>query len=177
MTFKGQRSFWGHKLFMAYLPMVEQFWTFLRLLQLLSASEQKIWPFNWRKVRKKSWPMMTSKSDPRGHPGLKLCVHVSVMGYYRFINFHQNRRGIEIPFKIEGDFLGRLHVEWPKSRRWGDCTFARASPISLSRKPLSLDIEATPKTDLSLSASLVHRQTWRLTGYERRIRPSEFIFN
>ena len=24
--------------------------------------------------------MMTSKSDPRGHPGLKLCVHVSVMG-------------------------------------------------------------------------------------------------
>ena len=60
---------------------------------LLSASEQKIWPFNWRKVRKKSWPMMTSKSDPRGHPGLKLCVRVSVMGYYRVINFHQNRRG------------------------------------------------------------------------------------
>ena len=43
--------------------------------------------------------MMTSKSDPRGHPGLKLCVHVSVMGYYRFINFHQNRRG-------SGIFLG-----------------------------------------------------------------------
>ena len=42
---------------------------------------------------------MTSKSDPRGHPGLKLCVHVSVMGYYRFINFHQNRRG-------SGIFLG-----------------------------------------------------------------------
>ena len=34
-----------------------------------------------------------------------------------------------------------------KSRWWGDCTFARASPVSLSRKPLSLDIEATPKTD------------------------------
>ena len=51
-----------------------------------------------------------------------------------------------------------------KSRRWGDCTFARASPVSLSRKPFSLDIEATPKTDLSLSVSLVHRQTWRLTG-------------
>ena len=66
---------------------------------LLSALEQKIWPFNWRKVRKKSWTMMTSKSDPRGHPGLKLCVHVSVMGYYRFINFHQNRRG-------SGIFLG-----------------------------------------------------------------------
>ena len=49
--------------------------------KLLSALEQKIWPFNWRKVRKKSWPMMTSKSDPRGHPGLKLCVRVSVMGY------------------------------------------------------------------------------------------------
>ena len=47
---------------------------------------------------------------------------------------------------------------------WGDCTFARASPVSLSRKPLSLDIEATPKTYLSLSGSLVHRQTWRLTG-------------
>ena len=44
------------------------------------------------------------------------------------------------------------------------CTFARASPVSLSLKPFSLDIEATPKTDLSLSVSLVHRQTWRLTG-------------
>ena len=43
--------------------------------------------------------MMTSKSDPIGHPGLKLCVHVSVMGYYRFIIFHQNRRG-------SGIFLG-----------------------------------------------------------------------
>ena len=69
------------------------------------------------------------------------------------------------------------YYEIYKSRRWGDCTFACASPISLSRKPLSLDIEATPKTDLCLSGSLVHRQTWRLTGYERRIRPSEFIFN
>ena len=51
-----------------------------------------------------------------------------------------------------------------KIRRWGDCTFARASPVSLPRKPLSLDIETTPKTDLSLSDSLVHRQTWRLPG-------------
>ena len=42
-----------------------------------------------------------------------------------------------------------------KSRRWDDCTFARASPVSLSQKPLSLDIEATPKTDLSVSGSLV----------------------
>ena len=41
-------------------------------------------------------------------------------------------------------------------------TFARASAVSLSRKPLSPGIEATPKTDLSLSRSLVHRQTWRL---------------
>ena len=73
---------------------------------LLSASEQKIWPFNWRKVRKKSWPMITSKSDPRGHTGLKLCVHVLVMGYYRLIDFHQNRTG-------SGDFLGRLHAEYP----------------------------------------------------------------
>ena len=46
----------------------------------------------------------------------------------------------------------------------GVTTFARASPVSLSRKPLRPDIEATPKTDLSLSRSLVHRQTWRLTG-------------
>ena len=43
-------------------------------------------------------------------------------------------------------------------------TFARACPVSLSREPLSPGIEATPKTDLSLSRSLVHRQTWRLTG-------------
>ena len=43
-------------------------------------------------------------------------------------------------------------------------TFARACPVSLSRNPLSPGIEATPKTDLSLSRSLVHRQTWRLTG-------------
>ena len=42
--------------------------------------------------------------------------------------------------------------------------FARACPVSLSRNPLSPGIEATPKTDLSLSCSLVHRQTWRLTG-------------
>ena len=46
----------------------------------------------------------------------------------------------------------------------GVTTFARARPVSLSRKPLSPGIEATPKTDLSLSRSLVHRQTWRLTG-------------
>ena len=36
-----------------------------------------------------------------------------------------------------------------KSRRWGDCTFARASPVSLSRKPLSPDIEATSKRLIS----------------------------
>ena len=47
----------------------------------------------------------------------------------------------------------------------GVTTFARACPVSLSRKPLSRGIEATPKTDLSLSRSLVHRQTWRLTGH------------
>ena len=43
-------------------------------------------------------------------------------------------------------------------------TFASACPVSLSRKPLSPGTEATSKTDLSLSRSLVHRQTWRLTG-------------
>ena len=47
---------------------------------------------------------------------------------------------------------------------YGGCTFARASPVSLSRKPLSLELEATSKTDLSLSRSLVHHQTWRLIG-------------
>ena len=46
----------------------------------------------------------------------------------------------------------------------GVTTFARACPVSLSRKPLSPGTEATSKTDLSLSRSLVHRQTWRLTG-------------
>ena len=46
----------------------------------------------------------------------------------------------------------------------GGTTFARACPVSLSRKPLSPGIKATPKTDLSPSRSLVHRQTWRLTG-------------
>ena len=46
--------------------------------------------------------------------------------------------------------------------RGGVTSFARACPVSLSRKPLSPGIKATPKTDLSLSRSLVHRQTWRL---------------
>ena len=45
----------------------------------------------------------------------------------------------------------------------GVTTFARACPVSLSRKPLSPGTEATSKTDLSVSRSLVHRQTWRLT--------------
>ena len=53
--------------------------------------------------------MMTSKSDPRGHPGLKLCVHVSVMGYYRFINFHENRRGSGI---FLGDFTWNDPYVW-----------------------------------------------------------------
>ena len=41
-----------------------------------------------------------------------------------------------------------------KSGRWGDCTFARASPVPLSRKPLSPGIEATPKTNLPISFAL-----------------------
>ena len=52
---------------------------------------------------------MTSKSDPRGHPGLKLCVHVSVMGCYRFTNFRRNRRGSGSNWH----FLGWFHMEWP----------------------------------------------------------------
>ena len=57
---------------------------------------------------------MTSKSDPRGHPGLKLCVHVSVMGCYRFTNFRRNRRGSGSKWH----FFGWFHMEWPfcKSR-------------------------------------------------------------
>ena len=65
-------------------------------------------PFNWRKVRKKSWPMMSSKSDPRGHSGLKLCVHVSVMGYHRFTNFRRNRRGSGSKWH----FFEWFHMEW-----------------------------------------------------------------
>ena len=35
-----------------------------------------------------------------------------------------------------------------KSRRWSDCTYARASPVSLSRKPLSPVPEVASKTGL-----------------------------
>ena len=42
-----------------------------------------------------------------------------------------------------------------KSRRWGDCTFARASPVSLSRKPLSPDIEVTQKAYLLRARSFI----------------------
>ena len=93
----------GHFEVTSYLWLIRQWLNnsehFGAYCNLLSALEQKIWPFNWRKVRKKSWPMVTSKSDPRGQPGRKLCVHVSVMGYYRFTNFRRNRRG-------SGIFLG-----------------------------------------------------------------------
>ena len=50
-----------------------------------------------------------------------------------------------------------------KIRRWGVCTYARASQVSLSLKPLSPASGAAPKTGLSFSRSLVHRQTWRHT--------------
>ena len=39
----------------------------------------------------------------------------------------------------------------------GATTFARSSPVSLSRKPLSPDIEVTQKTGLSLSLSLANK--------------------
>ena len=54
-------------------------------------------------------------------------------------------------------------------------TFASACPVSLCRKPLSPGIEATPKTDLSLSRSLVHRQTWRLTDNIRNVTAGKFV--
>ena len=62
--------------------------------------------------------MMTSKSDPKGHPGLKLCVDVSVMGYYRFINF----------IKIEG---GR-GFSWATSRGMTLKTVASGSESMVS---------------------------------------------
>ena len=43
-------------------------------------------------------------------------------------------------------------------------SFACPFPVSLSQKPLSPDPEATPKTHLSISRSLFHRQASRLTG-------------
>ena len=78
--------------------------------------------------------MMTSKSDPRGHPGLKLCVHVSVMGYYRLINFHQNRRG-------SGIFLGDF--TWNDPYVWAQVYPSSGFPIILVRKPCSLLLPTT----------------------------------
>ena len=60
--------------------------------------------------------------------------------------------------------LGPNNHKVCKSRRWSDCTYARASPVSLSRKLLSPVPEVASRTGLSLSRSIVHCQTWRLTG-------------
>ena len=57
---------------------------------------------------------MTSKSDPRGHPGLKLCIHVSVMGYYRFTNFRRSRRGSGHRSGSKWYFFGWFHMEYTK---------------------------------------------------------------
>ena len=51
------------------------------------------------------------------------------------------------------------------------CTYASATPVLLSRKPLSPVPEAAPKTGLSHSRSLVHRQTWRLKAAVHWERP------
>ena len=40
----------------------------------------------------------------RGHPGLKLCVHVSAKGYYRFTNFCRNQRGLGSKWHFLDDF-------------------------------------------------------------------------
>ena len=73
-----------------------------------------------------------------------------------------NRRSLAPPL----DFGLRPNSdEVCKNRRWGDCTYARASPVSLSRKTLNPFPEITPKTKLFLSRSLVVRQTWRIPGW------------
>ena len=59
-----------------------------------------------------------------------------------------------LKFDVSGDPIVYVDYDIYKSRRWGDCTFARASAVSLSRKPLSPDIEATPKTNLPISFAL-----------------------
>ena len=78
------------------------------------------------------------------------------------------------PFSVSQEPIDRMFGlrsnsdEVCKSRRRGDCTYAHASPVSLSRKQLSLwsrTKKKTQKKQTSLSRSLVHRQTWRLTGY------------
>ena len=59
----------------------------------LNALEQKLQPFECCNARKKSLPLMTSKSDPRGQMGLKMRVHAFVIGLCRCANFYQNRKG------------------------------------------------------------------------------------
>ena len=102
--------------------------------------------------------MMTSKSDPRGHPGLKLCVHVSVMGYYRFINFHQNRRGSGI---FLGDFTwndphtylhGRSVTSWSVV---SGLTGQRLQHSSLWCTPLRLIVDSRSLTGVFAAAAVL----------------------
>ena len=58
----------------------------------LSALEQTLWAFECCNTREKSWPLMTSKSDPGGYSGVKCCAPASFMRRYRYTNFHQNWR-------------------------------------------------------------------------------------
>ena len=75
----------------------------------LNALEQKLQAVECCNTREKSWPSMTSKSDPRCQMGLEMCVDAFVIVLYWWANFHQNRMGSD----TKTLFSVRFHVEWP----------------------------------------------------------------
>ena len=111
LTLKGQRSFRGHGTFMTSILMVGHLYYFgscfacsacsfcskyirtKTVVFVLNTLEQKLQAVECCNTREKSWHLMTSKFDPRGHPGLKFCTNASFMGHYGYTNFHPNRRG------------------------------------------------------------------------------------
>ena len=56
---------------------------------------------------------------PRGHPGLKLCIHVSVMGCYRFTNFAEieGGRGQNGTFLEISHGMTPLHLTFLKKKK------------------------------------------------------------
>ena len=100
--------------------------------------------------------------------GLTDCVQIWYVGCASLsICFPQVRGGWGISARAHvNPHLRVSGSEWPivlnlvrgwrpnSYERWDDWTFARASPVPLSRKPLSPDIEATPKTNLPISFTL-----------------------
>ena len=78
-------------------------------------------------------------------------LHKSLVGYCTCVRAH--------PISVSQETIDRLCLNLMlglrsnidkvcKSRRWSDCTYARASPVSLSRKPLSTVPEVASKTGL-----------------------------